>query len=46
MILRRQLNVTGDEEGDRGARLTAGRGRAPHLGRWHRVPVDREVITT
>ena len=28
------------EEGDRGAGATVGRDHAPHLGRWHRVPLD------
>ena len=30
----------GNEEGDRGPGPSAGRHHAPHMGRWHRVPVD------
>src|SRR6516162_9999753 len=29
-----------NEEGDRGPGPSAGRHHAPHMGRWHRVPVD------
>ena len=30
-----------DEEGDRGAGTPPCRDHAPHLGRWHRVPLDQ-----
>src|SRR6478672_6854376 len=30
-----------DEEGDRGFSASVGRDHAPHMGGWHRVPLDQ-----